>query len=195
MNVFHVTHIVTPPAPATFSYDNCPDWVVDTGAASSFTHDFSKFIEYTALNEGERSAIGGGGHIMPALGVGTVAETLSIRCTDGVYRTQNVKFFNVLYVPDLHLNLLSLTEINKDGWAADFPDGYPRLYCPASGIYIPLQPVNELFHLQPLEFSPSAPVLDTQCLTGALVNTKEQMAIVPAHASAAAQWKRGEPAL
>jgi len=178
--------------PPSFPLMQRPWWIVDTGAASSMTNDLSKFVEgtYVPVDPGLYDVVGVGGHLT-ALGVGTVAETITIEGPDGSLRELNITLKNVLYVPDLQFNLLSISALNSDGYGATFLPGKACIYHPDHDISVPLLEMTDLFVLPTLGFVGSAPLVTDVPHTGEY--TVHQGAIVPAAPvidSESVQWKR-----
>jgi hypothetical protein len=90
------------------------DWIVDSGASSHLCNDRSKFgrfwesqIKTIGLANGEECIVGGEGLVL--------LETLDL---DG--KTVKLKLSNVIYVPDLKMNLLSVGKLVDKGVAVTF---------------------------------------------------------------------------
>ena len=81
----------------------CNGWIIDTGATSHMCNDRSLFDKYTKLQKRQRVFLGNGHHLN-AVGRGTVYVDLSSG------DNQKCKLSNVLYVPDLSYNLLSVPQ-------------------------------------------------------------------------------------
>ena len=107
--------------------DGTHQWTLDTGASSHFCNDrtlFDTFFPSTTRREVTVAA----GKSCAAVGTGTVA--INFQQPDGALRT--VVLHNVVYVPDMHGNLLSLgrlaergtkTELTAAGCALIAPNG------------------------------------------------------------------------
>ena len=78
-------------------------WIVDTGATCHMCNDRTKFVNFTPLGEPEKVYLGDG-HYLKAVGKGTVYLELSRN------KKQKCKLSDVLCVPDLAYNLLSVTK-------------------------------------------------------------------------------------
>jgi hypothetical protein len=80
-------------------------WILDSGASDHYVSNRSGFIEYTK-KDGEVRV--GSGEVLAVHGVGTVAITTEI---DGEQIT--VKLSNVYHVPEITMNLISLSQLKK----------------------------------------------------------------------------------
>lgn len=91
-------------------------WLVDSGASLSMTYDKNIFLSLTMGKCGQIKIANG--TFIPICGYGTVRILL---------RTPNeptaLMLRNVAYVPALHINLISVKELNKDGYSILFEHG------------------------------------------------------------------------
>ena len=78
------------------------DWVVDSGATRHICGDKNSFFEYTPENEGDEVIYLGDSHSTPVLGKGKILFKLTFGKT--------LSLSNVLYVPEIRYNLISLSE-------------------------------------------------------------------------------------
>ena len=90
-------------------------WIIDSGATSHMCND--KML-ITNLVKQDRDVILGDGHLVKAKGSGTV--TLEVDRSDNVEKTCTLR--EVLYVPDLSHNLLSVCKATKAGKTVKFSD-------------------------------------------------------------------------
>lgn len=88
-------------------------WVKDCGATHHMNSDRSQFFEFRRLKR--PIYVGGISKGLPAVGVGKV------RIADDCGRTRILS--NVLYIPKLKNNLLSITKTTLDGWRSVFENG------------------------------------------------------------------------
>ena len=83
-------------------------WVWDSGNSQHICHDRSAF---TWINEKSLPPIQGIGGALIPLGIGTV----SLPCVDGQGKRRIFHLYNVLYVPDGGLNLISQGQLQREG--------------------------------------------------------------------------------
>ena len=81
------------------------DWIVESGATSHMCNDCRLFIEMHTLDK-PLEIMFGDGHALEAAGKGIVM--LDMRLPNG--NTQRCKFQDVLYIPSLSYNLLSVSK-------------------------------------------------------------------------------------
>ena len=92
-------------------------FVVDSGATHHITNDRSLLVEFTRRVTGSRPTTVriGDGRVVPVQGYGT----MPVQCTSqGV--THTVTFSDVLYVPEMHVHLLSLSRMDASGAEVSF---------------------------------------------------------------------------
>ena len=92
-------------------------WVVDSGATSHMCNDDKLFVEFRSLKQPQEVALGDG-HALEVTGHGTVA--LVMKLPDG--KTQRCKLHDVLYVPKLSYNLLSVSKATEAGKTTKFSE-------------------------------------------------------------------------
>ena len=90
------------------------EWIVDSGATSHVCHDRSLFTELQNL-EKPLDIILGDGRTLNATGCGSVIVMLE---SDSLKR--KCKFYDVLYVPELTYNLLSVSKAVDKGISFTF---------------------------------------------------------------------------
>ena len=93
-----------------------PDcWIIDSGATCHISNNRSLFVEYESLDESQSVTLGDG-HTLEAVGKGVVA--LKLELEGG--KTITGRLHDVLYVPELAYNLLSISKVTKLGKRVDF---------------------------------------------------------------------------
>lgn len=85
---------------------NSSKWVIDSGASEHMTFDRDLFTSTSFCQTSERSVVVGDGRHLPVLGVGEVQFI-------------NNKLSEVLYVPDLRVNLFSVSSATSKGYTVD----------------------------------------------------------------------------
>ena len=88
-------------------------WVIDSGATSHMCNDEKLFVELCSLDEPQEVTLGDG-HTVEATGVGVVALEMTT--------TKRSNLQDVLYVPDLSFNLLSVSKAAKSGKTVEFSE-------------------------------------------------------------------------
>ncbi|XP_019257892.1 PREDICTED: uncharacterized protein LOC109236130 [Nicotiana attenuata] len=99
-------------------------WLIDSGCTNHITYDRNLFNDFTSIGN-KKVRIGNGDYIL-AKGKGTVA----IPTNSGTK-----KISNVLYVPDIDQNLLSVGQLMEKGFKVSFEDKYCFIY-DATGLEI-----------------------------------------------------------
>ena len=97
-------------------------WIVDSGATCHMFNDVVLFAELRSLKESLKVTLGDG-HTLEATGRGTVA--LEMKLPDGMTKTCKVN--DVLYVPKLSYNLLSVPKATKSRKTAKFNESGCRI--------------------------------------------------------------------
>ena len=93
-------------------------WILDSGATCHMCNDKTAFDSLHPLPSSTNVTVGDG-RSLPAAGKGNV--TLNMNLPEG--RTETCTLHDVLYVPDLAYNLLSITSASKRGKVAIFTSG------------------------------------------------------------------------
>ena len=93
------------------------DWIVDSGATCHMCNDDKLFVELRSLKEPLEVTLGDG-YAVEATGRGTVM--LEVTSTGG--KTSRCKLHEVLYVPDLSYNLVSVSKITEAGKMIEFSE-------------------------------------------------------------------------
>ena len=91
------------------------DWIVDSGATCHMCNDDKLFVELRSLKQPLEVTLGDGCAV-EATGQGTVV--LEMASTSG--KTSRCKLHEVLYVPDLSYNLLSVSKAAEAGKVVEF---------------------------------------------------------------------------
>ena len=92
-------------------------WIIDSGATSHICNNEQMFVEIKSLKRSQ-SVILGDGHCLETTTVGAV--NLKFVLPDGA--TKDCRLHDVLYVPGLSYNLLSVSKITKTGKRVNFRD-------------------------------------------------------------------------
>ena len=92
-------------------------WIVDSGATCHMCNERSMFGEYQSFRSGAEKVTLGDGHWLNATGRGTVE--LMMNLPKGKRRC---KLYDVLFVPGLSYNLLSISKVSKMGKVAKFSE-------------------------------------------------------------------------
>ena len=90
------------------------NWIVDSGATCHICHDCNSFVELNTLEKPLDVTLGDG-HTLKAVGRGTVILILKSGCL-----TRKCKLNDVLYVPELTYNLLSVSKAVEKGITVTF---------------------------------------------------------------------------
>ena len=92
-------------------------WIVDSGASCHMCNDENLFVELCCL-ENPLEIVQGNGYTVEAPGRGDVA--LEVTTTGG--KVEECKLHEVLYVPNLSHNLLSVSKATKSGKTVEFSE-------------------------------------------------------------------------
>ena len=90
------------------------NWIIDSGATCHICHDHNSFVELNTLEKPLDVTLGDG-HTLKAVGHGTVILILKSGCL-----TRKCKLNDVLYVPELTYNLLSVSKAVEKGITVTF---------------------------------------------------------------------------
>lgn len=102
------------------------EWIVDSGASQHMCNDIKKFAIYDKIQP--KPVEVGNGQIIQAIGKGTVR--LDVLVND---QRQELTLRNVLHVPEISKNLLSVSQATANGMDAVFGDNDCRLIERSSG--------------------------------------------------------------
>ena len=102
-------HVGLTASHALLSQDVTSEWAIDSGATSHMAHDKSEFTDLTYLSKPECVNLGDG-HQASAVAVGTVV--FDIQQSSG--KVTKCKIRDVLYVPKLTYNLLSVAKVTRE---------------------------------------------------------------------------------
>eukprot|EP00794_Sanderia_malayensis_P004203 gene4203-4765_t len=95
---------------ALSSADKNVGWIIDSGATCHICNDVNAFTECVTLKQPQEISLGDG-HIVKATGKGTVLLKIAI----GQNQIQRCELKDVLFIPELSYNLLSVSKITKAG--------------------------------------------------------------------------------
>ena len=98
-------------------------WIIDSGATSHMCNSKEKFVELKTIDPIKVTL--GDGHALNAVGIGKVLLDIE----DGI-RSRKCNLHDVLYVPDLAYNLLSVSRAGKAGKACVFDGDGCRIVMP-----------------------------------------------------------------
>ena len=134
---------------------NC--WIIDSGCSLHMTGDKALFLPQT-MQAIKQSVRFGDGNVLTATHIGCVALD-----NDNILR-------NVLYVPDMVVNLISVSHMDKQGYAVHFEDGRATMCRPkdkhgpkltgklTKGLYVAkFSPGTYIFQNVPQELSHDGP--------------------------------------
>lgn len=111
-------------------HDECEnEFVVDSGASDNICHDLKWYATYNAFDEPQKVRLGGAGTLQIE-GVGTVRLAV---CNNDSTVTLELK--NVLFVPRMRRNLISVSKLTDDGY---------KVTCDKSGLRISNENVSLL---------------------------------------------------
>ena len=96
--------------PAGNITENSNAWIVDSGASCHMCHNKGMFTNFTNLKKEIEVALGDG-RLMKATGIGVILLKMRINGNT----TEICKLSDVLYVPDLTINLLSVSKVVNAG--------------------------------------------------------------------------------
>ncbi len=92
-------------------------WIVDSGATCHMCNDKKQFVEFNSLEPPQEVTLGDG-YSVEATGCGVVR--LKMTLTDN--KTKECKLKDVLYVPQLSYNLLSVSKATQLGKKVKFTE-------------------------------------------------------------------------
>ena len=93
------------------------NWIVDSGSTCHMCTDKAQFVKLEELKEPLQVTLGDG-HVLKATGCGTVLLYVNIK--EGEFT--KCKLWNVLYVPQLSCNLLSISQVTGSRKTVKFTD-------------------------------------------------------------------------
>ena len=117
-------------------------WIIDSGATSHICHDRSRFTDYVLLSKPEVVSLGDG-HKQQAVGRGTV--TLQIVVSGKV---KKYILNNVLHVPKLKFNLISVSKVTSDSKQIVFSDEVCQIIDASGSIVAEGQQEGDLYVLR-----------------------------------------------
>lgn len=114
-------------------------WYIDSGATSHMTYDKSAFINLTE-SETEKVKMPDGS-FLDVKGTGTIR----VKTTDHNCKYQYIQILNVLYVPEIRENLLSVSTFEKKGYVTSFEDGTCRIKKKDDSLMLTGKRLNNLY--------------------------------------------------
>ena len=134
---FMVNHVMS-----ASSTGHLNDWIVDSGATCHMCNDDKLFVELCSLEQPLEVTLGDG-YVVEATGRGTVA--LKVTSMDG--QASRCKLHEVLYVPDLSYNLISVSRIAKAGKMIEFSETGCQILDPNRKLIAVATRVESLYYL------------------------------------------------
>lgn len=116
-------------------------WIVDSGATCHMTNDKFKFTNFSLFDSSLSVALGDG-HSLEAPGKGCVL--LRTRVPHG---ERVCTLSDVLYVPELSFNLLSISKVTKSGKVSEFSDNLCKIKEKTGNCVAVAEKVGNLYHL------------------------------------------------
>jgi hypothetical protein len=120
---------------------NSSSWIVDSGCTSNMTNDRAAF---NTFETGEGRVIVAGGKVLKATGRGTVAG--QVKGSDGKHMP--ITLSDVLYVPDLDANLLSVKSITRKGAQVVFGRQHDNAYIEVGTKRLPIRTSGDLYIIE-----------------------------------------------
>lgn len=111
-------------ASALSSVESNSSWIIDSGASQHMSNNVSSFFELTDLSSPIAIKIGSG-ETLQAVAVGKIS--LKLRLPDD--KINDCTLLNVLYVPKLAYNLLSVSQAASTGKCTSFYETDCKIYC------------------------------------------------------------------
>jgi transposase InsO family protein len=99
------------------------DWLIDSGASTHICHQRSSFSSLRPLDQPVVINVADGRAIR-ALAIGDIA--LDVRCAV-THEWSATTLRDVLFAPDLKMNLISVSRLTRDGWIVSFFDSQCRI--------------------------------------------------------------------
>ena len=118
------------------------NWIVDSGATRNMCNNKDYFDKLVELNNPIRIKLGDGREVC-AVAIGTV--TLEVNLPDR--RVESFLLRNVLYVPSLAYNLISVAQLDKEGKHTVFSNNSCRICCSDKVIAVATK-LGELYSLE-----------------------------------------------
>ena len=126
----------------TTSNNEKSSWIVDSGATCHMYHDIDKFINMKKLDKAEDITLDDG-HSVKAFGIGTV--DLNVRVSDE--KQQKCRLFEILYVPKLSYNLLSVSKATRSGKSFIFTESRCHLLDEKRNVVATGSKVGNMYYL------------------------------------------------
>ena len=120
-------------------------WIIDSGATSHMCNDASKFINLTMENNGIRHVTAANKAKVNVVGIGSCK--FDIMDANGIL--QHITLSNVLYVPDLGCNLISVRTLTRKGFMVNFGENHGHIALD-SNTSIPFEVDDGLYFFKPL---------------------------------------------
>jgi hypothetical protein len=96
--------------------DNKDEWFIDSGASASVAFNKQSFLQYDLLSTPIKIWVGNNAYV-EAIGKGTVTF---ISCLNGINKV--IRLMEVLHVPEICRNLVSVSQLTKKGPIVSFKD-------------------------------------------------------------------------
>jgi hypothetical protein len=123
--------------------DNAEEWIVDSGATCHMCRDKKLFIDLHPLGK-ETNVSVGDGHKLNVAGQGAVL--MSMNLPDG--KTRKCRLKDVLYVPSLSYNLMSVSKAAENGKVTQFDENGCRILDRKGDLLALAQQRGSLYYLR-----------------------------------------------
>ena len=121
-------------------------WIVDSGATCHMCNDHEMFSDFCPLRQPLEVALGDG-HLLEAIGRGVVS--MKTKLPDG--KVKKCKLHDVLCVPALSYNLLSVSKVTEAGKVTNFTDAGCQIVDSCQKVVAVAVRVGSLYYLECLD--------------------------------------------
>ena len=117
-------------------------WIIDSGATQHMSHSRDSFSQYKLLDEHVSVEVGDGRYLK-GVGVGEVLLTLSLPNN----KSRKCTLTNVLHVPELHCNLVSVNQASSHGKMITFSENLCKIFDNKKNLLATANKVGKLYLL------------------------------------------------